>query len=62
MHGARPSWDQGQQVGRGVILPSRQVPDAGEFTWAPAASVLVAFHARARPDADRGVEPLHGTH
>lgn len=41
MHGARPSWDQVQQAGRGVILPACQVHDAGEFTWAPAASVLV---------------------
>ena len=29
------------QVGRGVILLSCQVHDAGEVTWAPAASVLV---------------------
>ena len=29
------------QAGRGVILPSCQVHDAGEFTGAPAASVLV---------------------
>ena len=41
VHGARPSWDQVQQTGRGVILPACQVHDAGEFTWAPAASVLV---------------------
>ena len=44
VHGARPSWDQVQQAGRGVILPSCQVHDAGEFTWAPAASVLVVPH------------------
>ena len=44
MHGARPSWDQVQQAGRGMILPSCQVHDTGEFTWAPAASVLVVPH------------------
>ena len=27
-----------------MLLPSRQVYDAGEFTWAPAASVLVMPH------------------
>ena len=32
------------QAGRGVILPSCQVHDAGELTWAPAASVLVVPH------------------
>ena len=41
MHGDRSAWDQVQRAGRGVILPSCQVYDAGEFTWAPAASVLV---------------------
>ena len=41
MHGARPSRDQVQQAGRGVILPSCQVHDAGELTGAPAASVLI---------------------
>ena len=44
VHGARPSWDQVQQAGRGMILPSCQVHDTGEFTWAPAASVLVVPH------------------
>ena len=44
VHGARPSWDQVQQAGRGMILPSCQVHDAGELTWAPAASVLVVPH------------------
>lgn len=34
MRGARPSWDQSQQAGRGMILPACQVDDAGEFTWA----------------------------
>ena len=32
------------QAGRGVILPACQVYDAGEFTWAPVASVLVMPH------------------
>ena len=44
MHGARPSRDQVQQAGRGVILPSCQVHDAGELTRSPAASVLVVPH------------------
>ena len=29
------------QAGHGMILPACQVDDAGEFTWAPSASVLV---------------------
>ena len=29
------------QAGRGMILPTCQVHDASEFTWVPAASVLV---------------------
>ncbi|AKU65596.1 hypothetical protein ADJ76_07455 [Schaalia meyeri] len=41
VHGARPSRDQVQQAGRGMILPACQVHDAGEFTWATTASVLV---------------------
>ena len=41
MHGARPCRDQVQQPCRGMILPACQVHDAGELTWAPAASVLV---------------------
>ena len=49
MHGARPTQHQGQQAGRGMILPSRQVHDAGELTWAPAASVLVVPHASHQP-------------
>ena len=44
VHGARPSSDQVQQAGRGMILPACQVHDTGEFTWAPAASVLVVPH------------------
>ena len=44
MRGARPSRDQIQQAGRGMILPACQVHDAGELTWAPAASVLVMPH------------------
>ena len=44
VHGARPSRDQVQQPCRGMILPSRQVHDASELTWAPSASVLVMPH------------------
>ena len=51
VHSARPAWDQVQQAGRGMILPSRQVYDASELTWAPAASVLVVPHASHRPPA-----------
>ena len=51
VHGARPAWDQVQQPCRGVILPSRQVHDAGELTWAPSASVLVMPHASHQPPA-----------
>ena len=36
------------QAGRGMILPACQVHDAGEFTRAPAASVLVVPHASHR--------------
>ena len=49
VHGARPSRDQIQQAGRGMILPACQVRDAGEFTWAPAASVLVVPHVLVNP-------------
>ena len=49
VHGARPSWDQIQQVGRGMILPACQVYDAGELTWAPATSVLVVPHVLIDP-------------
>ena len=49
MRGARPSRDQVQQPCRGVILPSRQVHDAGELTWAPSASVLVMPHMLINP-------------
>ena len=51
MRGARPSRDQIQQAGRGMILPACQVHDAGELTWAPAASVLVMPHTSHRPPA-----------
>ena len=37
------------QAGRGVILPACQVHDAGEFTSAPAASVLVVPHMLINP-------------
>ena len=41
VHGARPSRHQVQQAGRGMFLPASQVHDAGEFTWATTASILV---------------------
>ena len=37
------------QAGRGMLLPSRQVHDASELTWAPAASVLVMPHMLINP-------------
>ena len=43
-YGARSSRDQVQQAGRGMTLPTCQVDDAGEFTRAPEASVLVVPH------------------
>ena len=49
VHGARPARHQVQQAGRGMFLPACQVHDAGEFTRAPAASVLVVPHASHRP-------------
>ena len=49
VHGARPARHQVQQAGRGMILPSCQVHDAGEFTWAPVASVLVVPHVLVNP-------------
>ena len=49
MRGARPAWDQVQQPCRGMILPACQVHDAGELTWAPAASVLVMPHVLVNP-------------
>ena len=51
MRGARPSWDQIQQAGRGMILPSRQVHDAGELTGPSSTSVLVMPHASHQPPA-----------
>ena len=51
MRGARPAWDQVQQPCRGMFLPSCQVHDAGKFTWAPAASVLMMPHASRQPPA-----------
>ena len=44
------------QAGRGVILPSRQVYDAGEFTWAPSASVLVMPHMLINPQYPHACE------
>ena len=49
VHGARPSRDQIQQAGRGMILPSRQVHDAGELTGPSSASVLVVPHMLINP-------------
>ena len=49
VHGARPSRDQIQQAGRGMILPSRQVDDAGELTGPSSASVLVVPHMLINP-------------
>ena len=49
MHGARPAWDQIQHAGRGVVLPACQVHDAGEVTWASAASVLVVPYVLINP-------------
>ena len=49
VHGARPSRDQIQQAGRGMILPSRQVDDAGELTGPSSASVLVVPHVLVNP-------------
>ena len=37
------------QAGRGMILPSRQVHDASELTWAPSTSVLVMPHMLINP-------------
>ena len=48
--GTRPT-----QPCRAMILPAYQVHDTSEFTWAPAASVLVMPHASHQPPAP---EPL----
>ena len=61
MHGARPTRHQGQQAGRGMILPSRQVHDAGELTWAPAAAVLVVPHASHQPPAPKPLRNGRGS-
>ena len=44
VHGAGSAWDQVQQPGRGMVLPSRQIHDAGELTGSSSASVLVVPH------------------
>ena len=49
MRGARPVWDQVQQPCRGMILPSRQVDDAGELTGPSSASVLVTPYVLINP-------------
>ena len=51
VHGARPSRDQVQQAGCGMILPACQVYDAGELTRTSAASVLMMPHASHQPPA-----------
>ena len=40
-----------------MILPARQVHDAGELTWAPAASVLVMPHMLINPQYLHSCEP-----
>ena len=40
-----------------MVLPSRQVHDAGELTWAPAASVLVMPYALINPQYLHACEP-----
>ena len=49
VHGARPSRDQVQQAGRGMILPACQVHDAGELTGPSSASVLVMPYVLINP-------------
>ena len=44
------------QAGRGVILPSCQVHDAGELTGAPSASVLVVPHILIDPQHPHACE------
>ena len=56
MHGARPSWDQVQQAGRGMILPSCQVYDAGELTGPSSASVLVVPYVLVNPQQPHACE------
>ena len=56
VHGARPSRDQVQQAGRGMILPACQVHDAGELTWASSASVLVMPHMLINPQYPHACE------
>ena len=50
VHGARPSRDQVQQAGGGMILPACQVHDAGQLTWATSESVLVVPHVLVNPN------------
>ena len=49
MRGARPAWGQVHSSGPWVILPSRQVDDAGELTGPSSASVLVVPHVLVNP-------------
>ena len=57
VHGARPSRDQVQQPCRGMILPSRQVYDAGELTGPSSASVLVMPYVLINPQYLHACEP-----
>ena len=56
VHGARPSRDQVQQAGRGMILPACQVHDAGELTGPSSASVLVMPHMLINPQHPHACE------
>ena len=56
VHGARPSRDQIQQAGRGMILPACQVHDAGELTGPSSASVLVMPHMLINPQHPHACE------
>ena len=44
------------QAGRGMFLPSCQVHDAGELTWAPSASVLVMPYVLVNPQHPHACE------
>ena len=56
VHSARPSRDQVQQAGRGMILPACQVHDAGELTGPSSASVLVMPHMLINPQHPHACE------
>ena len=54
--GGVPHLGHRQQSCRGVILPACQVHDAGEVTWASAASVLVMLHMLVNPQHPHACE------